>query len=159
MKQRVFRAEVFLRMNAFAEVVGPGGRGLVGGGAFHAGRKVDERAHQAAEGFVEVHQELVPMLVERAKLVFVVFEERRVIVGRFEGVPMQVAPVAVVGDADVPRGTFRRVGLHGGYSQCQRAVGRGNGAAVAVRLFHVVLVLLHAGAVITVQFRVILHGG
>ena len=158
MEGRVFRAEILLGVDALAEVVGIGRGGDVVRGALHVGSEVYQRADQTAEGFVEVHQELVLPLVEGAEIVLVILEERRVVVGGLQGVPMQVAPVAVVGDADVAREAFQRVGLHGGDGEDQRAVRRGDGAAVAVGLLGVMVVLLHEDAVVRQQFDVVFHG-
>lgn len=145
----VLRAEVLLGVDAFAEVVFAGSEGgLVVRGAFHLRFQPDERADQAAQGFVEVGQELVLLFVEGAEVVLVVFEERGMVVGRFQSIPVQVAPVAVVGDADVLHGALQRVRLDDGHRERQRAVRRGNGAAVAVGLLQVVVAVFHIDAVV-----------
>ena len=158
-ESRVGRAEVLLGVDALAAVLGLAGGevGAVRRAATQVRLDVDEGAHQAAQRFVEVHEELVPLLVEGAEVVPVVLEERGVVVGRLQGVPVQVAPVAVVGDADVAHQALRRVGLHDGHGERQRPVGRGDGAAVAVGLLHVVVILLHHGAAAGHEVGVVLH--
>ena len=46
-------------------------------------------ADQSAEFFVEIEQKLVFLFVEGTEIVFVVFEERSIVVGRLNSVPMQ----------------------------------------------------------------------
>ena len=156
---RVFAGEVFFRMDAFAEICFVCGEiGPVFRGAFQFGLYVYQRADEAAKFFVEVNQKLIFLLVEGTEVVFVVFKKGCVVVCRLDGVPVQVSPVAVVGDADVAHRAFQRGGLHGGDGECQFAVRCGNGATVAVRLFHVVVVLLDKRLVVGKQFGVILYG-
>ena len=70
---------------------------------------------------------------------------------------MQSKPVAVLRDADIAHEAFGRIGLHNGYRKCQRTVGSSNGAAVAVGLLQVMVVLLDEDFVIRQQFDVIFY--
>lgn len=156
----VFQSEILFGVDAFAEVcLICGELGPVFGGAFQFGLYVEQGADEAAEFFVEVYQELISLLVEGAEVIFVVFKKGCMVVCRFDGVPVQVSPVAVVGDADVLHGAFQRVRLHGGDGECQFAVWCGDGAAVAVGLFHVVVVLLNEYFVVCQQLGIVLYGG
>ena len=87
------------------------------------GMYIEQLANLLADGFVEV-EEIVPALFEeRAQVVLIIHEEGRVAVGRLQGVPMEVAPVAVVADADVfERGERREVTTLYGDGQCLRTL-------------------------------------
>src|SRR3712207_9564434 len=72
-----------------------------------AGVKVNQFADQAAYFFVEIGEKLISLLIERAEVVLVIFKERRAVVSRFDSVPVQMPPIAVVGNT---RSEERRVG-------------------------------------------------
>ena len=105
-------------------------------------------ADQSAEFFVEIEQKLVFLFVEGTEIVFVVFEERSIVVGRLNSVPMQVSPVAVVGNPDIFHWAFRCIGLYGGDRESQFTVRSGNCASVTVGLLHIVVVLFYKNLVV-----------
>ena len=84
-------------MNAFAEIrfirseFSP-----VFGGACHIGLYVYQRTDKMAKFFVEIDLKLILLFIERAEVVFIIFKERSVVVGRFYGIPVQMPPVPVV---------------------------------------------------------------
>ena len=99
---RILRTVLFLGVNTLTEVVWLVFRShVVGGRPLYVRCEVNETAYQAAKCFIEVRQKFVLLLVEGAEVIFVIFEEGSVVVGRLQCVPMQVTPVAVVGNADV----------------------------------------------------------
>ena len=53
------------------------------------------------DGHVKVEQVLPLQLKEGADIIYVVIKERTVAIGAHQGIPVQVAPVAVVTDADI----------------------------------------------------------
>ena len=69
--------------------------------------------------FIEIQQKFVPLLEERAYIVLVVFEKRGGPVSRSDSIPMQMPPLSVVGDTNVFRGAFNRVGFDDRDGQCQ----------------------------------------
>lgn len=74
----------------------------IAGGQADAGLYVKQLAHRLADGLVEVEQTLPAVLGEEgAQIVLVVLEEGRVAVGRLQGLPVQMPPVAVVGEQRV----------------------------------------------------------
>ena len=65
------------------------------------GTDVEEFYHLLCSLHVEIEEELVFLLVERADVVLIILEERALAIGGKERIPVDVAPVGVVGDADV----------------------------------------------------------
>ena len=74
------------------------------------------------------------------------------------GIPMQVPPVTVVGNTDIPHGALQGIRFDGGDGKSQFTVRFGNGTAVAVGLLHIVVVLFYKHFVVCQQFGVILYG-
>ena len=109
----------------------------------------DEAAHQLGQLPVEIVEELNLLLVKGAEVILVVLEEGGMAVGRLEGVPVLVAPVAVVADADVAHQALAFGALLGGDGECQRAIGVGNEAPVAVGLLGVAVASLDIGSTYT----------
>ena len=81
--------------------------------------KAYEVAYGVAYFFIEIQQKFVPLLEERAYIVLVVFEKRGGPVSRSDSIPMQMPPFSVVGDTNVFRRTFNRVGFDDRDGQCQ----------------------------------------
>ena len=119
----------------------------------------DEAADELAQFFVEIVQKGIFFFVKRTEIVFVIFKKRRGVICRNDGVPMQVPPISVFGNADVFHRAFGRGGLFDGDAQRHRAVGSGNDAAVAVGLFLVVVVYFDNGFWGAEKERVIFDGG
>ena len=65
---------------------------------------IQEFAEFVGHGHVEVEQEFPLLLKERADIIYVVVKERAIPIGTHQGIPVQVAPVAVVTDADICNG-------------------------------------------------------
>jgi hypothetical protein len=109
------------------------------------------------DGKVEVEEKLPLSLEERAQVVGQELEEGALAIGREQGVPVLVPPVAVVAQADVFHGAFQAVVLRDGQRQRLQAVGGGDDTAVAVGLLHEIVMSLDEAAVITVELLVPLH--
>lgn len=116
---------------------------------------VEQFAHLKRYLHVEIIEICGAALKERAYVVGVVFEERRLTVGRHEGVPVQVPPIAVVADACVA--TLGRGVVLGGDGQCLRSVGCCYDATVAVSLFDEAVVMLYEYTFVAVQLLIPLH--
>lgn len=99
----------------------------------------DEAARQPSQLHIEIVEELELLLVEGTEVVLVILEEGGVAVGRLEGIPVLMAPVAVVADADVAHQALALSALLGGDGERQRAVGIGYEAPVAIGLLGVVV--------------------
>lgn len=65
---------------------------------------IQEFAEFVGDGHVEIEQVLPSLLKERADIIYIIVKERTVAIGTHQGIPVQVAPVAVVADADVFEG-------------------------------------------------------
>ena len=62
---------------------------------------VEKFAHLFADSLVEIEEIVPTLLKERADIILIIIEERRLAIGALKGVPMQMAPVAVVADTEV----------------------------------------------------------
>ena len=62
---------------------------------------IQEFAEFVGDGHIEVEQVLPPLLKERTDIIYIIIKERTVAIGTHQGIPVQVAPVAVVADADI----------------------------------------------------------
>ena len=105
---------------------------------------------------VEIEEKLVFLLVEGADVVLVILEEWALAVGGKERIPVDVAPVGVVGDADV----LHRQGdvVIGGDGERKRAVGGRDEHAVTIGLLDKALVALYQAFIVAVQLLVPLDG-
>ena len=111
-------------------------------------------------GDVEVEvEEIFPatLLKEGAYVVGIIFEERGLAICRHESLPVEMTPVAVVGDAYVAHGTFHAVITLYRHGEGLRTIGRGNDATVTVGLLDKVVVLLY-DATVTVELLIPLNG-
>ena len=69
------------------------------GGALVGGVDVEQLGNESDESFVEIEEEAGGTFVEGGEVVGIIFEERRMTIGTANGIPVMVAPVAVVADA------------------------------------------------------------
>lgn len=104
---------------------------------------VEQLAHGVHDVEVQVEEEGVSFLEERSQVVGIKLEEGCLAVGRHQGVPVQMSPVAVVRDTNIAHGALRAVVSLDGHGERLRTVGRCNDAAVAVGLLHKMVVLLN----------------
>lgn len=104
---------------------------------------VEQLTHGVHDVEVEVEEEGVPFLEKGSQVVGIKLEERCLAVGRHQGVPVQMSPVAMVRDTNIAHGAFRAVVSFYGHGERLRTVGRGNDTSVAVGLLHKVVVLLN----------------
>ena len=126
------------------------------GGMLDVGMNVEQLAHLQHDFEIEVIEKFVVVLEEGVQVVSIILEERALIVGRLQGVPMYAAPGAVVADADVadePAAT-----VLDGHGERLGTVGRSNDTAVAVGLLDERLAGLHRDTVGTVQLTVPVDG-
>ncbi len=148
-----------LRADGVAEVVGTHGSGVhVLVRDADIGAHVEQLAELGGYLHVEVEEKLPAALEERTQVVGVVHEERRLAVGRHDGVPVEVAPLAVVGDAYVAHGTLGAVVAFDRHGERLHAVSRGYQAAVAVGLLREVVATLHDDTLVAVKLLHPLHG-
>lgn len=118
---------------------------------------VEQLAHGVHDVEVEVEEEGVSFLEEGSQVVGIKLEEGRLAVGRHQGVPVQVSPVAMIRDTNIAHGAFRAIVSFYGHGERLRTVGRCNDTSVAVGLLHKVVVLLK-DARHTLQLLVPLYG-
>jgi hypothetical protein len=104
---------------------------------------VEQLAHGVHDVEVEVEEKGVSFLEKGSQVVGIKLEEGCLAVGRHQGVPVQMSPVAVVRDTNIAHGAFRAVVSFYGHGERLRTVGRGYDAAVAIGLLHKVVVLLN----------------
>ena len=62
---------------------------------------IQEFAEFVGDGHVEVEQVLPALLKERTDIIYIVIKERTVAIGAHQGIPVQMAPVAMVADVDI----------------------------------------------------------
>ena len=127
-------------------------------GQFNAGLDVQQVADATGDFKIEVEEVGPPLLEERTNIIGQELEERAFTVGRQQGIPMQMPPVAMVADANIfhlALGTL--IALYG-HGEGLQSVCRGNDTAVAVGLLDKMVVLLQQTAPRAVQFLVPLHG-
>ena len=103
--ERSIEREVLLGGDDVAKISDSIGRNncflLVLSGALQPRMNVDEFAAFRYQCFVEIEQIVMFFLVERTKVVLIVFEERTIEIAGTESLPMLVSPVAVFADAEV----------------------------------------------------------
>ncbi len=141
------------RMEGIPEIVRE--IGLVRFGTDDLRSQVDQVADEVLQGLVIIDQESVLLLVKRREVVGIIFEERTHVIGGDECVPMQMAPVPMVGDTDIACQDFRCRRFFDGYGQFLYAVGRSDPAAVAVGLFLVVLAGFELYRIEGIQFAIV----
>ena len=95
------------------------------------------------------------LLEEGTEIVLIVVEEGRLVVSTHQCVPVLVAPVAMIADADI---TDKRTGaaLYR-YGKCLRTIGGGYDATVAICLFLKCLMALHQYQVATIKLLIPLY--
>ena len=120
----------------------------------HLRVEVDEFAHLAHDGRVEIEEELPFVGKEGAEVVLVEFEEGTVHVRRRQRLPVLSPPMAVVAQAKVADVCLL---VDDGHGQRQRTLRRVNQAAVAVRLLVKRLTCFHKNPPLQ-QFREPLDG-
>lgn len=121
----------------------------------HVRTNVEELYQLLHDFHVEVEEEIVFLLIERADVVLVILEERTLAVCREEGIPMHVSPVGMVGDTDVLH-RHRRV-VVGGDGEGERSIRSGDNHTVAIRLLDEALMTLYQALVVAVQLLIPLH--
>lgn len=130
-----------LGADGLPEVVGIDRRGVhVALSRPDVGTQAEPPANQFLEGRVEVDEVSEVLTVYGQNVVGHILKKRTVFVAAFQGVPMQMAPVAVPAQPDVACRHFAFAFVHDGQCQSQRSVGAGNDAAVAVGLLDIMVV-------------------
>lgn len=129
-------------------------------GQLYLGLYVEQLTHRLSDGHVEVEKEIPPFLKERVQVIGIELEERALAIGRLQGLPVEMTPGAMVGDAHIFHlrlvDTQPLWALHRD-SEGLQALGGGDDAAVAVSLFEKVVVLLYETRVIAVQLLIPLY--
>ena len=62
---------------------------------------IQEFAHFLCDGHVEIKEVFPVVIIERLQVVHVVIKEGAIAIGAHQSIPMQVAPVAMVTNADI----------------------------------------------------------
>lgn len=122
---------------------------------------IQEFAEFVGDGHVEVEQVLPVLLKERADVIYVVIKERTVAIGAHQGIPVQVAPIAVVTDTYIRDESGAIIpfilGVFHGDAQGLQAVGGGYHATVAVGLLDEALTPFYIYIRIPVQLLIPLN--
>ena len=126
-------------------------------GQDHPGFNVEQLADQLLERLVEINEEIVFPLEEGGEIVGIILEEGAHVVGRDQGVPMEMPPIAVIGDPYVAGEALQRLAFLDRDGERQGAVGGGDDAAVAISLLREILAGLQADRVVAQEFGVILY--
>lgn len=108
---------------------------------------------------VEIGKKRNFLFVERLQFIGIILKKWSGIVCRYNSVPVQVAPVAVIGNANVFHLAFCGFRLFDGNAQRHQTVGTDNIAPVSVRLLLVVVVNFDDGAFRVKKSRVVFDGG
>ena len=126
-------------------------------------RHVEQSQHQLLKCRVEIDQTFEGRTIDFGEFIDVVFEIRRALVGRRQRIEVHLPPASVFGETHLVHRRFRVAPLCSAaalyrHGERQHAVGRGNEAAVAVGLLHIVVATLfdHRGAV--EELGVIMNG-
>ena len=127
-------------------------------GQDHLGLDVEQLADQLLERLVEINEEIVFPLVEGREVVGIILEEGAHVIGRDQSVPMEMSPVAMIGNPYIAGEAFQRLAFLDRDGERQGAVGGGDDAAVAISLLREILAGLQADRVVTQEFAVILYG-
>ena len=117
---------------------------------------VEELYHLLCSFHVEIEEEFVFLFEEGADVVLIIFKERALAVGGEERIPVDVAPVGVVGDADgLHRQRWVVVRWDG---EREGAVGGWDDHTVAIGLLDKALVALYQAFIVAVQLLIPLDG-
>lgn len=117
---------------------------------------VQKLYHLLSNLHIEIEEEFVFLLIEGADVVLVIFKERALAVGGEERIPVDVAPVGVVGNADVFH--RQRCVVVRWDGERERAIGGGNNHTVAIGLLDKALMALYQALVVAVQLLIPLDG-
>ncbi|MPN33878.1 hypothetical protein SDC9_181370 [bioreactor metagenome] len=98
------------------------------------------------------------LFVERLQFIGVILKKRSGIVCRQDSIPVQVPPVAVIGNADLFHPALCRSRFFDGNAQWGRVVGTYNVAPVPVRLLLVVFVNFDNGVLGAKKNRIVFDG-
>lgn len=156
-----FGADAFAQVDDFAFEAG--GVEIVAVVDVEVGTEVEQAEDGVLQLGVEVDQPSLLAAIDGRKLVGIVGEIGTAVVGRDEGVPMEVAPSAVVGQADVAHRRFGVAALvfrptFNGNREGLDAARGGDQAAVAVGLLDIVVAALFDQRIGAEEFGVILNG-
>ena len=116
---------------------------------------VEKLYHLLHDLHVEVEEELVLLLIERADVVLVILEEGALAVCREERIPMHVAPIGMIRDTDILHRHRRIVIRRDGESQ--RTIGGGYDHAIAISLLDETLMALYQALIVAMEFLIPLH--
>ena len=122
--------------------------------------KVEQMENQRLEIGIEIHKIAIGTAIDGFEIIGIIGEEGTAVVGRDDGLPMLVAPVAMIADADVAHGGVRcpcRL-RHYGNGERERTIVGGNDAAIAIGLLHIMVRPLFHNGESTIEFCKILYG-
>ncbi len=126
-------------------------------GKLQVGVYVEQFTNLVSDGQVKV-KEIVPTLHEEwLQVIGIELKEGTFAIGRQQGIPVQVTPVAMVADAHIGHIAFRSCGMAGRHSECLRSSGGGYDTTVTVGLFHEMFVPFEQAKVITIELLEPLH--
>ena len=116
---------------------------------------VEQLYHLLHNFHIEIKEEFVFLLVKRADVVLIILEERTLTISREKRIPMHVAPVGMVGNANILHRQRSAVISRNG--ERKRTIGGRNDHTVAVSLLDKALMALYQAFLIAVQLLIPLH--
>ena len=125
-------------------------------GVDDCGLHIQQVTDQTAQFLVEVEEELVFLFEEGADVVLIILEEWTLAIGGEERIPVDMAPVGVVGDADIFH--RQRCVMVRGDGEREGAVGGRDDHTVAIGLLDKALVALYQAFIVAVQLLIPLDG-
>lgn len=128
-------------------------------GMQYLGCEVEQVEDGMLQPLVEVYEKVNAFFVKRAQVVGVVVKKGAALVTALECVPVKVAPVSVVRDADVAHRCFAKGRFFDGHGKRLHAVGACDEATVAVGLLYVMLMRLNHYLLRSIESRVVADGG
>ena len=129
----------------FAEVKVAGTGSLIVRAFLNVAVQFEEFNHQLVESAVQVGQQAEVRVKHAFEIVGVELKKRTALIRRDECVPMQVSPVPVGRDLNFADTAAPVFVSHHGDGERKHSLRRGDAAAIAVGLLHIVLVDVHHG--------------
>lgn len=124
------------------------------------GVKIEEMEDERQKVSVEIYEIPIGTTIDGFEIVGIIAEEGTAVVGRDDGLPMLMAPVAMIADANVAHGGARcpcRFRLYGN-GEWERTIIGGYDAAIAIGLLHIMVRPLFYDGEAAIELRKILYG-
>ena len=98
------------------------------------------------------------LLIKRTEVIGIILKERALAVGRLDGIPMYVTPIAMVADADIAHQAFFASVAFGRDGKRERPLCCSYHTTVAIGLLYIMLPLLDACLFSSIELCIIRYG-